>query len=248
MSMTVHEHFRQYVTEMGLFPPDEEAMHRLVVDGLFEGHAPRGWSMWSEARRDIAIEQLTYKFTGIDVGDIDGLVGPATRNAREVYAHFMRFGEMPPPMPDRDLGQGSTAAKVSSPFPADNEKALAAFYGSAPIRVDQMVKVPCPWRLAVVLVRVYERYVQMASTELRLDFFSGDFIPRRMRGGTRWSAHARAIAWDFDDTRNQLRWGRDRAAFARPEYNDWWEIWEAQGFTSLGRTQNRDFMHVQATA
>ena len=67
-----------------------------------------------------------------------------------------------------------------------------------------------------------------------------------MRGGTRWSTHAWGIAIDYDPDRNQLKWGRDRAAFARPEYDAWWRLWEEEGWVSLGRTRNYDWMHVQA--
>jgi len=51
---------------------------------------------------------------------------------------------------------------------------------------------------------------------------------------------------DFDPERNRLQWGRDRAAFARPEYDAWWRQWEEEGWVSLGRTANFDWMHVQA--
>ena len=33
----------------------------------------------------------------------------------------------------------------------------------------------------------------------------------------------------------------------RREAEDWWRIWEEQGWTSLGRVRNFDWMHVQAT-
>lgn len=46
--------------------------------------------------------------------------------------------------------------------------------------------------------------------------------------------------------RNQLKMGRDRAVFARPDYDVWWRCWEEEGWTSLGRTRNYDWMHVQA--
>ena len=82
--------------------------------------------------------------------------------------------------------------------------------------------------------------------ELRLDRYGGCFNPRKKRGGTSWSTHAWAIALDFDPERNRLQWGRERAAFARPEYHRWWELWEEEGWVSLGRVANFDWMHVQA--
>ncbi|MCF8078467.1 MAG: hypothetical protein K9K88_04215 [Desulfobacterales bacterium] len=43
-----------------------------------------------------------------------------------------------------------------------------------------------------------------------------------------------------------LKWGRDRAHFARTEYDAWWRLWEEEGWVSLGRQRNFDWMHVQA--
>jgi hypothetical protein len=67
-----------------------------------------------------------------------------------------------------------------------------------------------------------------------------------MRGGTKWSTHSWGIAIDYDPERNRLNWGRDKASFAKPEYGDWWKIWEKEGWVSLGRTRNFDWMHIQA--
>lgn len=58
--------------------------------------------------------------------------------------------------------------------------------------------------------------------------------------------HSWGIAIDYDPDRNQLQWGRDRAVFAGPDYDAWWQFWEEEGWTSLGRTRNFDWMHVQA--
>lgn len=44
------------------------------------------WDKWSASRKKIAIEQMFYKARGIEVGEIDGYVGPQTKYAREVYA------------------------------------------------------------------------------------------------------------------------------------------------------------------
>ena len=67
-----------------------------------------------------------------------------------------------------------------------------------------------------------------------------------MRGGSAWSVHTWGAALDFDPENNQLRWNRSRARFARPEYERWWRFWEEEGFVSLGRARDFDWMHVQA--
>jgi len=94
---------------------------------------------------------------------------------------------------------------------------------------------------------VLAHYGQAEIRRLRLDLFGGCYNYRRMRGGSAWSTHAWGIALDFDPDRNQLSWGRDKASFAKAEFDKWWEIWENEGWTSLGRTKNYDWMHVQAT-
>jgi len=58
--------------------------------------------------------------------------------------------------------------------------------------------------------------------------------------------HAWGVALDFDPNRNQLNWGRDRASFSHPDYDNWWKCWEEEGWISLGRKRNFDWMHIQA--
>lgn len=96
-----------------------------------------------------------------------------------------------------------------------------------------------------VLTNVRTFYGETRIHALKLDDFSGCYNPRRMRGGSAWSMHAYACALDWNAADNQLKWGRDRARFAKPDYNRWWEFWEAEGGVSLGRTANYDWMHVQ---
>lgn len=96
-----------------------------------------------------------------------------------------------------------------------------------------------------ILQRVKDHYGVEKINELKLSDYSGCYNPRRMRGGSAWSMHAYACALDFNAADNQLKWGRDRARFAKPIYNRWWELWEEEGAVSLGRTANYDWMHVQ---
>lgn len=90
-----------------------------------------------------------------------------------------------------------------------------------------------------------QHYGQAQLTKLGLDLFGGCYNFRPMRGSKTWSMHAYGIAVDLDPERNQLKWGRDRAVFARPEYVPFWNIVESEGATSLGRSRNFDWMHFQ---
>jgi hypothetical protein len=151
-------------------------------------------------------------------------------------------------------------------WPVDDQVALASFYGqpgSGLVMLDLPFTLRLSWEpsqtvrrtqcharvrdsLRAVLDGVLAHYGHDGIQTLRLDHYGGGFNHRNRRGGTTLSTHAWGIAFDFDPDRNQLRWGRDRAAFAGSEYDAWWQCWEAEGWLSLGRHRNFDWMHVQA--
>ena len=111
------------------------------------------------------------------------------------------------------------------------------------------IGVPCQGRAtawAVCSRQVHAHYGDAELKRLRLDLFGGCFANRKKRGGSTWSTHAWAVALDFDPERNQLKWGRDRASLDHRDYDFWWHAWEAEGWVSLGRSRNFDWMHVQA--
>lgn len=97
-----------------------------------------------------------------------------------------------------------------------------------------------------VFANAFNHYGADRFVNLGLNVFGGCYNFRAMRGGTQLSMHSWGIAVDLDPTNNQLRWGRDKATFARPDYDAWWEIVEAEGLVSLGRARNYDWMHMQA--
>lgn len=153
---------------------------------------------------------------------------------------------------------------ILSPSYADIEK----FYGSAggklassgravlpfafPLAWDtsqRLLSFSCHAFVAKSLTSIYaeaaKHYGEKEFRRLRLDLFGGCFNHRPMRGGTALSTHSWGVAVDHDPQRNQLRWGRDRAAFAQPAYDVWWRIVEAHGAFSLGRAKNYDWMHFQ---
>jgi hypothetical protein len=66
------------------------------------------------------------------------------------------------------------------------------------------------------------------------------------RGGSTPSTHAFGAAIDHDPCNNRLRWGRLKARLANPSCEEFWRIWESEGWVSLGRTKNYDWMHIQA--
>jgi hypothetical protein len=166
---------------------------------------------------------------------------------------------------------GSVAATVapSGLYPA--QSGVAAFYGPAggrdctagsvalpfpfPLAWDDSQRVSrfsCHARVAASLTAIFAEaaahYGETDFRRLRLDRFGGCYNYRPMRGGTALSMHSWGIAVDLEPLNNQLRWGKDRAAFARAEYLPFWAIVEAHGATSLGRAKNYDWMHFQFAA
>lgn len=111
-------------------------------------------------------------------------------------------------------------------------------------------KMACNKRCAESLHTIFEKTLKTYGLNdiktLKLDSFGGCLNIRPMRGGKAWSIHSWGAAVDLDPDRNRLRWGRDRAAFAKKEYEAFWKIVEAEGWTSLGRARNFDWMHFQA--
>lgn len=217
---------------------------------------------FSKIRKAVAFIQLLATESGIEAGSIDGYWGPQTEFA---------FGEL-----RRKLaGQPEPIVWRPEDLPDENpngwpsqtpEQNLAQFYG----RVGEnqtSVQLPYPHKLAwklsdvmnsfschervadsiqKVLTRVLDYYGLDEIRRLRLDIWGGCLNVRKMRGGSRYSTHSWGIALDYDPERNKLNWGRDRAALARPEYDTWWRLWEEEGWVSLGRQRNFDWMHVQA--
>lgn len=94
--------------------------------------------------------------------------------------------------------------------------------------------------------RIADAYDAAQRSAAGIDLFGGCLNVRTMRGGSTYSMHSWGIAIDFDPERNQLRWGRDQARLAKPDCETFWKIWEDEGWLSLGRSRNFDWMHVQA--
>lgn len=94
--------------------------------------------------------------------------------------------------------------------------------------------------------KIYQEYGDDGIADLGINLFGGCYNCRKIRGGSRCSTHAWGIAIDFDPARNRLRWDHRQARLAKPDAIKFWEIWEAEGWVSLGRARDYDWMHVQA--
>lgn len=218
---------------------------------------------FSDEKKLVAAIQILAKEKNIDTGEVDGLWGPSTAFAFESLVHFLKYGSNPKIWrPDEPM-----AIPNPNQWPKQNEQSLNAYYGPPgesqltnlilpyPHRLSWDVKtvvnkIRCHKKVKESLERVLSQVVNHYGIEeikrLRLDIWGGCYALRAKRGGSSPSTHSWGIAMDYDPDRNQLKWGGERASLARPEFEAWWQIWESEGWVSLGRSRNFDWMHVQA--
>jgi peptidoglycan hydrolase-like protein with peptidoglycan-binding domain len=207
-------------------------------------------------RQRLAVCQYLFSELGFYTGSIDGLYGPNTENAIDQYQMSMREVQLP--------SGDERQASVSNNWPRHSQ--IEGFYG-APGSNHVVVQLPYPMKLAWdlntsitrltinrkcsesflrVMTNVLDIYGIKRIQDLGLDLFGGCYNNRNMRGGGRKSTHAYAAALDFDPLNNPLRGGAEKATFSHSNYDAWWKCWEDEGWVSLGRERNFDWMHVQA--
>lgn len=88
-------------------------------------------------------------------------------------------------------------------------------------------------------------YGLAAIKRLGIDIYGGCFNYRKMRNGSDWSRHSWAVAIDLDPDRNSLNQSSKTAQFAKPDYKAMIDIFYRNGFLSLGREKNYDWMHFE---
>lgn len=212
-----------------------------------------GQSNWSPARQRVAAEQLVFQASGLYNDVIDGIAGPNTLSARARWIEMSRDypDQFPPSVQpietwprQRDVPtffgtMGENLHPVVVPWPI--------FYSGKSIKRNEIAMHKRVVKSALrVFEKVHKAYGDKEIKRLGLDQYSGCFNIRKMRGGSSWSMHSWAIAVDWDSQNNQFTWDHTRASFARAEYETWWQAWEAEGWLSLGRARDFDWMHVQA--
>lgn len=177
---------------------------------------------------------------------------------------------IPGPRTAAAVAEALDVAPAPSPalgaFPRDRQADLFDYFGEPglhqvrlampfPLRIDwdldkTITSFSCHEKVHDSLKRIFERtlaeYGLDRIRELNLDRFGGCLNVRKKRGGSTWSTHAWGAAVDLWPEANALRWDHTRAAFARPAYGPFWEIVESEGWTSLGRARDFDWMHFQA--
>lgn len=209
---------------------------------------------WDDDRKRTAVEQLVLRGLGFPCGNPDGWIGPQTLDALERYQNKIR--DIEPPV--------SMISHMPTVWP--RERSVLEFFGGvgknqATLDLPYEMKIAwntkqtvhritCHSKVKDSLGRIFSAalatYGAGTISDLGLDMFGGCLNVRAKKGGRAYSMHSWGIAVDLDPEHNSLRAGRPQARFSHPEYVPFWNIVESEGWVSLGREKNYDWMHFQA--
>ncbi|GGF80373.1 M15 family metallopeptidase [Alteromonas lipolytica] len=247
----------------GLSGPKTNAAVQQYLTSQSEWISSQHWTGWSNARKRVTALQLLAREKQIDVGLIDGFYGPQTDSAAELLQQLVNHGTI-----GRQFSDIVPVQQNPHQFPPEDTTSLNAYYGQ-PGNIP-LTRVECPWLLRLdwdlststrlisiheklsdslikVLNEIYAYYGEAGIQRYGLNRYGGSYNHRTKRGSTTaWSTHAWGIAIDWFPSQNKMNWRSDRASLADPELDFWWEAWEREGWLSLGRCEDRDWMHVQA--
>lgn len=275
MTYTTTENLQKHLTSKGFYKKKiDNTWGRFTDKALLEfldtrsGKLTFKWVAANFQRRLIAAWQLICLEAGVhEVGAIDGYRGPSTDNAIDILESLERTGLRPNWREEREEEPPLPLTEPTNAIIWPHQKNVSKYYGNVG-QNQTMLYVPYMHKIAWephktiarfsihekchdsalrVLTRVLDHYGPERIVQLRLDYWAGCLNVRPMKGTKNTpSMHSWGIAIDYDSERNQYKWGRDRASFAKPDYDKWWELWEEEGWLSLGRARNYDWMHVQA--
>lgn len=225
---------------------------------------PADFVGWSAKRKTIACLQAYATAEDCDVGVIDGWWGPSTEEGVRQLMMKLR-GEA-----DWDWADIVPGTANPNGFPLESD--VTAFFGPHGVpggREPPLERIPSPWPMKIsfnlslrrtsfrvhqkaapslkrVLDKIHAAYSDAQKSEIGIDIFGGDYVPRRIRNGTRWSMHSWGIAFDFDPDRNGMEMGHSNSRLAQRDAVPFWDAWESEGWYSLGRQRGFDYMHIQA--
>lgn len=240
---------------------------RKAVEDVLEAHSarrPDGVENWGDWRRMIAAVQILLNATGCEAGHVDGYAGENTEEAMLKFRAMRGDLHVSQYIVAKTDQSHKTRAQSGSPRQCDVEKIYGPA-GSAACTAGKVI-LPISFKIAWqpdkkirrfschekvedqlngIFEDAVEHYGEYDFRKLELDMFGGCYNYRKMRGGLSLSMHAFGIAVDLNPANNRLRWGADKAQFARSEYDDFWKIVKSHGGTPAGHAWGRDWMHFQ---
>lgn len=212
--------------------------------------------------------QLFLQSAGYKIPMVDGAFGPQTE--KETIKFQLKNGLKPDGVVGPKTWKFVTTISNNSPlsqrWPKQDYTSMCNFYGPVGENITKLEvpyklklawsptvtlnKISCHEKIAKSLYTIFENtlktYGEKEIIRLKLDMFGGCVNVRKMRGGSAWSIHSWGAAIDLDPDNNQLKWASPKASFSKKDYNDFWKIVQAEGWTSLGKSRNFDWMHFQA--
>ncbi len=183
----------------------------------------------------------------------DGIPGKKTQNKLWPEPIVERVEPLPAPVVVAAANQWPTEAGVQQFYGTRGQnQAMLQLPFSMRLAWDRrktVRRMSCHEKIHDALERIFKNtlaeYGEQKITDLGLNIFSGCLNVRKKVGGNSWSMHSWGIAVDIDNERNQLKWNHTRAELAKPVYEPFWKIVEAEGALSLGRVKDFDWMHFQ---
>lgn len=239
-----------------------KGLYHGLIDGKFGDQSTAaisalGYSTaWPDSRKRIAFEQQMMADLGFYKTTVDGVAGPATQAALEKWQDYLSFKRKP--LPAKEVAYQPTQfprqADVRKFYgePGENQTMLVSPY---PLYLDwalsqKVAKFSIHEKVHDAALRAMEKIADAYGEDdihrLGLDQFGGCLNVRKMRNGRTMSMHSWGIAIDWDADRNPLRATSRTALMATAPYARFLDIWAEEGFISLGRLRNFDWMHVQA--
>jgi D-alanyl-D-alanine carboxypeptidase len=245
--------------------------HDLYVDGFWgpkseaaakDELASQGVNVSPKGTVAVALEQYVMKIVGgLNVGPVDGIDGAITKKARDYWNRGPWRSTL---MNPTEADERFPAAVQAEYWPKYSE--IESFYGPAGTGFTTL-HLPYPmilsWQPTTVVTKIqcHEKVAPSLNSvlsellgvygikrikQLNLNVFGGCVNVRVMRGGKQLSTHAYGCAIDLDPMRNALRMDHTKAAFARAEYEPLFEAFTREGWLSLGKARDIDWMHFQA--
>lgn len=246
----------------------EAGLYDYAIDGKFGARSVSASnkyydfpSSWSIHKLVTGVIQVACIRNNISVGEIDGLWGNMTQSG---YEKLLKSNNLTTSTPK--VNPNVSVSKRYNNWPSQRYNSMVKYYGKVGENQTSLTlpyKMKLAWDLDVTVTRLtchervhdsleriftktLEHYGEKLISKLHLDNYGGCLNVRKMRGGSSWSMHSWGTAVDLDPDRNRLRWNSSKAFLARSEYKPFWEIVESEGWTSLGRERNFDWMHMQA--
>lgn len=228
------------------------ACFQLVIeaDGIEAGPIDGYYGSLTRTGADIFIQ----RYQGIQVVDFSAIEVKKTNphnfpveGSSDFYARYGKVRIIPGPKPNCSP-VSSRLTNVACPWKLRFTWELSSHRNY--FRVHEEVAES----LESVIAKIWDHYGMDGVKEFKLDYFGGDNNCRYKRGTTtktlkNVSTHAYGIAIDFNDPENGLHTSTLSSkppSLAHPDLISFWEFWEEEGWYSLGRHENRDWMHVQA--